>query len=109
MVTGGTQNQLLAALREIVGTDNVLTQSEARSKYANDQWWYAVAAAAAGVPVSVPHAAVLPGAPEEVANVVRLANYMHLPITPWGGGSGVQGAANADQGGLIMDLRRLNR
>jgi alkyldihydroxyacetonephosphate synthase len=109
MVTAGTQNQLIAALQEIVGTDHVLSQSDARIKYSNDQWWYAVAAAAAGTPVSVPNAAVSPATPEEIVNVVRLANYMHMPITPWGGGSGVQGAANADQGGIVLDLRRLNR
>jgi alkyldihydroxyacetonephosphate synthase len=40
---------------------------------------------------------------------VRLANETGAPITPWGGGSGVQGAANADQGGIVLDLRLLNR
>ena len=36
--------------------------------------------------------------PDEVARIVKLANELRIPITPWGGGSGVQGAANADQG-----------
>lgn len=96
-------------LGEIVGAGHVLEQAAAREKYANDQWWYAIAAAGAQQPISRPDVAVSPGSPEEVAQVVRLANELKVPITPWGGGSGVQGAANADRGGIILDLRRLNR
>ena len=59
--------------------------------------------------VSRPDAAVLVRTPEQVAAVVRLANKLRVPITPWGGGSGVQGAANADRGGIIVDLRQLSR
>jgi alkyldihydroxyacetonephosphate synthase len=82
---------------------------QARKQYAGDQWWYAIAAAAAGQPISRPDVAVRPTSPEQVAAVLRLANELRVPVTPWGGGSGVQGAANADQGGIVLDLRDLNR
>ena len=62
-----------------------------------------------GKPVSRPDVAVKPETPEQVAAIMRLANEHHVPITPWGGGSGVQGAANADRGGIVLDLRGLNR
>lgn len=101
--------QLIDSLGAIVGSHNVIPQAEARQRYANDQWWYAVAASGAGQPVSRPDVAVMPTTPEQVAEIVRLANRLKVPITPWGGGSGVQGAANADQGGIILDLKRLNR
>jgi alkyldihydroxyacetonephosphate synthase len=100
---------LIEALSQIVGSAHVLPASEARAKYASDQWWYAIAAAAAGSPISRPDVAVSPETTEQVAEIVRLANRMNIPITPWGGGSGVQGAANADRGGIVLDLRRLNR
>ncbi len=96
---------LLRGLAEIVGEDKVFTPTQARREYAADQWWYAIAAAAAGQPISVPDAAVRPANTGQVAAVVRLANQLRVPITPWGGGSGVQGAANADQGGIVIDLR----
>jgi alkyldihydroxyacetonephosphate synthase len=104
-----TQPGLLTGLRAIVGPDNVLEAPEARTRYASDQWWYAIAAAEAGQPVSRPDAAVRPQTAEQVAEVVRLCNDLRVPITPWGGGSGVQGAANADRGGVVLDLRALNR
>ena len=38
-------HDLIAPLEQIVGKGNVLPQAEARRTYANDQWWYAIAAA----------------------------------------------------------------
>jgi alkyldihydroxyacetonephosphate synthase len=99
--------ELADALAQIVGADNVLRQPQAREGYAHDQWWYAIAAADAGRPISRPDAAVTPTTPEQVAAVVQLANERHIPITPWGGGSGVQGAANVDRGGIVIDTRKL--
>ncbi len=98
---------IVARLTEIAGANNVLAQPEARVKYANDQYWYAIAAAAAGQPLSKPDAAVTPETVEQVAAVVRLANELNIPLTPWGGGSGVQGAANADRGGIVLDTRKM--
>ncbi|HEX2623141.1 MAG TPA: FAD-binding oxidoreductase, partial [Phototrophicaceae bacterium] len=100
---------LIDRLVQIVGAKNVLEQPEARTTYRHDQWWYAIAAAAAGQPISQPDVAVRPTTPEQVAEIVRLANANLVPITPWGGGSGVQGAANADRGGMVLDLTGLNR
>jgi alkyldihydroxyacetonephosphate synthase len=103
------QSRLIQALERIVGLGNVIPQIEARKQYAHDQYWYALAAANAGKPLSIPDAAVSPTTPEQVAEIVKIANQFGVPITPWGGGSGVQGAANADRGGIIVDLRKLNK
>ncbi|MDX1995567.1 MAG: FAD-binding oxidoreductase [bacterium] len=96
---------LVSALSDIAGAANVLPQQEARVKYANDQYWYAIASTRAEQPLSCPDVAVRPTTTEQVASIVRLANELRVPITPWGGGSGVQGAANADRGGIVLDLR----
>src|SRR5690349_1348689 len=104
-----TNAALVEALGKIVGAKNVLPQEEARTKYANDQYWYAIAATGAEEPISRPDVAALPETPEQVAEIVRLANDLNVPITPWGGGSGVQGAANADKGGIVLDVRGLKQ
>jgi alkyldihydroxyacetonephosphate synthase len=104
-----SQGQLLDSLKAIVGADNVLPREQARVQYANDQWWYAIAASGAGEPISRPDIAVRPTTPEQVAEIIRVANRLKVPVTPWGGGSGVQGAANADRGGIVLDLKELNR
>ncbi|MDX2160031.1 MAG: FAD-binding oxidoreductase [bacterium] len=100
-------NRLIDALAAVVGTDNVQPAPLARKNYASDQWWYAIAAAHQNTPISVPDAAVTPSTPEQVAQIVKIANAHRVPITPWGGGSGVQGAANADHGGIVVDMRRM--
>ncbi len=109
MVTKDANSILADSLGKIVGEANVLPAAAARTQYASDQWWYAVAAAAAGQAISKPDVAVSPTTPEQVGEIVKLANSFHVPVTPWGGGSGVQGAANADQGGIILDLKKLKR
>jgi len=96
---------LETALAGIVGQANVIPASDARVQYANDQWWYAVAATAAEQPISRPDVAVRPTTTEQVAAVLRYANDAAIPLTAWGGGSGVQGAANADRGGIVLDLK----
>lgn len=100
-----TYDQLTHALTEIVGAERVIGLSQAREQYASDQYWYAIAAAGAGQPLSRPDIAVKPETTEQVAAIVRLANELHVPLTSWGGGSGVQGAANADRGGIVLDMR----
>ena len=102
-------NQLNEKLAGIVGEKNVTEQAYARRKYASDEYWYAIAANNAGQPLSRPDVAVKPASTEQVAEIVKLANELKVPITPWGGGSGVQGAANADRGGIVMDLRGMKR
>jgi len=103
-----TAEKLEQQLAEIVGADNVIPKEIAQQNYAHDQYWYAIAAANAGEPLSRPDVAVRPKNTKEVAAIVKLANKIDVPITPWGGGSGVQGAANADEGGIVMDLRAMN-
>lgn len=100
-----TESALASDLAALVGQQNVIPADEARVKYANDQWWYAVASAAAEQPLSAPDVAVRPTTTEQVASVVRYANEHGVPLTAWGGGSGVQGAANADRGGIVLDLK----
>ena len=101
------EQRLLDALTSLVGGENVIASPQARQQYAHDQWWYAIAAANAGQSISTPDAAVTPTTPEQVAAIVQLANQMNIPVTPWGGGSGVQGAANADRGGIVVDVRKM--
>jgi alkyldihydroxyacetonephosphate synthase len=100
---------LIDQLERIVGSENVVPEAQARRDYAADKYWLAIAAEGAGQPLSRPDVAVKPNTAVEVAEIVKVANRLGVPITPWGGGSGVQGAANADQGGIVMDMRRMNR
>jgi alkyldihydroxyacetonephosphate synthase len=99
---------LIDDLIAIVGRDHVLDGDAAARAYTGDMSWLSIAAAAQGRPLSRHQVLVSPADVDAVAAVVRVANARRVPITPVGGGSGVQGAANADRGGIALSLRRLD-
>src|ERR687892_2558746 len=46
---------------------------------------------------------------EDVAAVLAAADEQRTPVVAWGGGSGTQGGALAIHGGIVLDLRSLDR
>jgi alkyldihydroxyacetonephosphate synthase len=56
-----------------------------------------------------PACAVFPGSVDEIRRIVLLANEQKIPIIPYGGGSGLMGAALSVQPGIVVDLRRMDR
>lgn len=56
----------------------------------------------------VADAAVRPGTPEQVAEVLRVAYEHDVPVTPRGAGTGNYGQATPFDGGILLDLRGLD-
>jgi FAD/FMN-containing dehydrogenase len=52
---------------------------------------------------------VRPETTEEVSEIVGLARRSHTPIVPYGGGTGLMGAAIAVRSGIMVDTGRMNR
>jgi len=52
---------------------------------------------------------VLPGSTEEVQEIIYLANRERIPVVPMVSGLNNAGLANPLQGGIVLDLRRMNR
>jgi D-lactate dehydrogenase (cytochrome) len=59
--------------------------------------------------VPPPELVVFAESTEEVAFVVRLANEHQVPVIPYGAGSSLEGHLLAIQGGISIDLSRMNR
>ncbi|BBB89607.1 MAG TPA: FAD-binding oxidoreductase [Methylomusa anaerophila] len=94
--------EILSELRKIVGSDHVFSGSDVPVEYAYD-------AGTKDGPSQSPEAVVFPASTGEVAEIVRLANRQLIPVTPRGGGSGLAGGAVPVNGGIVIDLRRMNR
>ena len=62
-----------------------------------------------GLDTNSPACAVCPGSVDEVRRIVLLANEEKIPIVPYGGGSGLMGAALSVTPGIVVDLRRMNQ
>jgi 4-cresol dehydrogenase (hydroxylating) len=98
-------SQALAAFEAAVGKANVLTAPAALEPYRDTHsfhWGEAGEARAA--------AAVLPASAEEVAAVVNTANQFKVALYPTSGGQNqLYGGAAGATGGVILDLKRMNR
>lgn len=78
-------------------------------RYTSDTYWKGLSARASGSPLGRPDIVVTPHTDEEVAVVLRVANRSRVPVVPWGGGSGTQGACIPIHGGIVIDLTDMNR
>jgi alkyldihydroxyacetonephosphate synthase len=96
-------------LERIVGADAVSTAEKDRIAYGRDMWPRTMILLRCGV--HRPYAAdmiVWPGTPAQVASVVRYCGRSGIKLIPYGGGSGVCGGAIPKEGGIIVDLKRLD-
>ena len=100
---------LAAELASLVGGDRVVAGEAARRKYRGDQSWLTAIHAHFGRSLNRPDIVVTPTTTAQVSAVMALAHRQKIPVTPVGGASGVQGAANANCGGIVLDLLQMNR
>jgi len=56
-----------------------------------------------------PDAVVLPHTAEEVSKVLRYASKQRIPVTPRGAGTGLSAGCTPIQGGIVLDMKRMNR
>ncbi len=85
-------------LKSIVGENNVKTDPADLYIYGSDSSVHAAKA----------WAVVRPGNTEEVQEIMRFANAEKIPVVTRGAGSGMCGQVVPLQGGLIMDMKRMN-
>ncbi len=89
-------------LREIAGVGNVLVDDEKIEAYSHDE----TSAEEYG---HMPEVVVLATTTAQVAAIVKLANRLHIPVTPRGAGSGLSGGAIPQFGGILLSLEKMTR
>ena len=85
-------------LKEIVGKDNFADEIADCYIYASDS----------SVHQSMPACIVRPGSAEEVQKIMRYANKNKIPVVPRGAGSGMSGQTVPIDGGIVLDMKRMN-
>jgi glycolate oxidase len=93
-------SEVVNALCQIVGAENVLLDAEALERYSHDE--------TVGLRAQ-PEVVVRVGAAQEVSQVMRLAQRERVPVTPRGAGYGLSGGAVALQGGIVVSTEKMNR
>jgi D-lactate dehydrogenase (cytochrome) len=90
---------MLAALRDRFG-DRCSTAQAVRDQHGRDESAYDAAP---------PDAVVFCESNEDVIDAVKLADHHEVPVIPFGVGSSLEGHLLAVQGGISLDLSRMNR
>lgn len=107
--TGFTMEMVRSELEDVVGPDHISIADTDKLIYSTDWSWMPQMWLDRGEPTPTPDFIVHPASPDEIAAIMRIANNYRLPVIPWGGGSGTQGGALPIYGGIIVDIKRLNR
>ncbi|MHA1636516.1 MAG: FAD-binding oxidoreductase, partial [Candidatus Thorarchaeota archaeon] len=94
------EKKAIEELAKIVGEEYVSTRKDVLLTYS--------ASASTGYDPVLPGAVVRPGTTLEVSEVMKVANKYKIPVTPRSGGSSLQGEVIPKEGGLVVELMRLN-
>lgn len=90
--------ETIAALVGIVGAENVSTAVAERQLRSQDMSRY---------PAHLSEVVIWPTTAPQVADILRLANALRVPVTPWGAGSALEGHAIPIYGGISLAMERL--
>ena len=94
-------SNLIAKLAKVVGPKYVSDEPFVLESYSRDF---------GAMPASRPDIVIRPGTTDEIAEIMRIANDLRIPVVPRGGGSAQEaGGTAAEKGGIILETLRLNR
>jgi alkyldihydroxyacetonephosphate synthase len=96
-------------LVSVLGLENVSRDEVERQAYIGDVSFLGKVMPAHDLRVEKPDFIVWPVTTEQVSQVLQVANTHHIPVTPYCGGAGVQGAAVPLYGGIVLDVKRLDK
>ena len=93
------KKRVISKIQGIVGKDNVCSSLEERvcnSFDATDQKYH-------------PDLVIFPNTPQQVAEILKLANKEQFPVVPRGAGSGFTGGSLPIKGGVVLVTAAMNR
>jgi D-lactate dehydrogenase (cytochrome) len=90
---------LLDELRSIAGA-NLSTAAAVREHHSRGESHH---------PAALPHAVVFPETTQDVQAIVRACAARRVPVVPFGAGSSLEGHVNPTQGGVSIDMTRMNQ
>ncbi|MGW8318342.1 MAG: FAD-binding oxidoreductase [Candidatus Promineifilaceae bacterium] len=109
MNNGFRYEMIRSELEEIVGSDFISVEETDRFIYSTDWSWMPQMWLDRGERLTLPDYIVQPASAEEISEIVRIANKYRIPVIPFGGGSGTQGGTLPIFGGIMVDLKRLDK
>jgi glycolate oxidase len=91
--------KIIGKFEKIVGKDGYSTKTADLYTYGFD----------ASIFHSSPDIVIQPRSTEEVSEIMKIANKERIPVVPRGAGTGMCGSAVPIDGGIVMDMSRMNK
>jgi glycolate oxidase len=102
MKTTGINSEALGQdLKRLLGGDKIRTEPEDLLAYSSDATRYYAQ--------GKPDAVVQVESVDDVCKLLKYANQHGVPVTPRGAGSGLSGGSTPIRGGIVLDMKRMNR
>lgn len=98
---GSRIESLRKDLSRLLGGGKVRTEPEDLLAYSSDATRYYAQ--------GKPEAVVLAESVDDVCKVLSYANQYAVPVTPRGAGSGLSGGSTPIKGGIVLDMKRMNK
>ncbi len=93
-------SKILSELREILSAKQISNAESDLIVHAKDKSFHKP---------QIPEIVIWPKNTKEVSTVLKLANKYCIPVTAWGGGSSLEGNPIPTQGGIVLDMTRMNK
>ncbi|PVI08376.1 FAD-binding domain-containing protein [Periconia macrospinosa] len=90
--------------RDIVGRENLSLERSDLESHAGSSW----SSHPAG-PGDVPFCIIKPGSTEEVSAIMKVCHQRKIPVTPYSGGTSLEGHFAATRGGVCIDFSRMDK
>jgi D-lactate dehydrogenase (cytochrome) len=93
-----------ADLTDIVGKENVSTDDGDLTAHSGSEW--------SSYSISVnerPFLIVYPSSTEEVSRIMKVCHHRLIPVTPYSGGTSLEGHYAPTKGGVCIDFRRMDQ
>lgn len=103
------REEILSELTFIVGKKNVIVSNIDKDAYSVDVWCVSRLWVDRGLMGRLPEFIVLPNTTKQISGVIKLANKFKLPVTPRGGGAGGLGGGLPLFGGIVIDVKKLDK
>jgi len=95
-----SEDRITRDLKEIVGDKYASDEEAVRYPYSYDLTW---------ATPRMPDYVAMPGSVEDVQRILRLANLNRIPVVAYTAGTNIGGLCIPEQGGIIVDLKRMNK
>jgi len=102
-------HMIRSELEDVVGREHVSVSESDRLTHSVDYFWLSRLWEDRSRTMPLADIVVYPGSADEVSRILVIANYYKIPVFPWGGGAGSQGGALPVKGGILLDMKRMDR